>query len=410
MNPLITALISGESEGKGKDKSGDSDKKKKAENYGPIVAIVIASITAMSGGGFFYGIFNIDMFRGNDPQPDDPSYVSYYITKETRERLVDLSGEWRISKGDNRDWANPKFDDSSWRKISAPKIWNGNLSNYNGIAWYRRSFSIENLDAELPVFVILGRIDDVDEVFINGRRIGGQGTFPPDHITAWNRNRVYRIPDGVLQPQNQNHIAIRVHDKQKAGGITRGPLGIYTTRLPQPLIDLTGEWQFRKGDNLEWKEANFNGSGFSRIQVPIAWDLEGYRRYDGFAWYRKEFDALPVANGEEMVLMLGKIDDTDEVYLNGHLIGKTGNLDDMDFKDYSRLYLKDRVYEFSSSLLGSTNSIAVRVHDSGGHGGLYSGPVGIMTKETYQAYREHLIEAGKWKLDDTIDWLLGRDQ
>ena len=403
----MTALISGES--KGKDKSEDSEKKKKAENYSPIVAIVVAVVTAMSSGGFLYGVFNIDMFRGNGPQPDDPSHVSYYITKETRERLVDLSGEWRISKGDRIDWADPEFDDSSWRKISAPKIWGKDLANYNGIAWYRRSFSIENLDAGLPVFAILGRIDDVDEVFINGQRIGGQGTFPPNFISAWNRNRVYRIPDGVLRAQDQNHIAIRVYDKQKGGGITKGPLGIYTTRLPQPLIDLTGEWQFRKGDNLKWKEASFGDTGFSRIQVPIAWDLEGYRQYDGFAWYRKEFDGLPVSNGEEMVLMLGKIDDTDEVYLNGQLIGKTGNLDDTDSEDYAGLYRENRVYEFSSSLLGPRNSLAVRVHDSGGHGGLYSGPVGIMTKETYQDYREHLAEAGKWKLDDTIDWLLGRD-
>ena len=110
-----------------------------------------------------------------------------------------------------------------------------------------------------------------------------------------------------------------------------------------------------------------------------------------------------------MVLMLGKIDDTDEVYLNGELIGKTGSLRDSDLDADPYYYRQSRIYEFSSSLLRAENALAVRVHDSGGHGGLYSGPVGIMTKRTYEVYREHLEDSKKWRWGDTVDWLLGRD-
>jgi len=67
------------------------------------------------------------------------------------------------------------------------------------------------------------------------------------------------------------------------------------------------------------------------------------------------------------------------------------------------------LYRFPASLLRSSNQVSVRVHDSGGHGGIYSGPVGIMTEESYERLKEQLEESEKLSFRRTVDWLLGRN-
>jgi len=241
--------------------------------------------------------------------------------------------------------------------------------------------------------------------------LAGPGPSPPEYDTAWNRWRIYRIPEGVLQIGPDNVIAVRVYDEKMGGGIIRGNIGLFTTDLIQPLVSLDGYWKFKTGDHLDWKEPEFDDSEFESIQVPAAWESEGYQDYNGFAWYRKSFGPVPVNRSEEMVLLLGKIDDTDEVYLNGELIGQTGSPKNGKEKDskYDSYHRIVREYHFSSSLLRPENQISVRVHDSQGNGGIYSGPVGIMTLESYNQFQEQLENSEKWQLSKTIDWLLGRN-
>jgi len=52
--------------------------------------------------------------------------------------------------------------------------------------------------------------------------------------------------------------------------------------------------------------------------------IRGYRDYDGYAWYRKSIVWTGNAD-EKMVIMMGKIDDIDQVFINGIFVGSTGN-------------------------------------------------------------------------------------
>ena len=49
------------------------------------------------------------------------------------------------------------------------------------------------------LYLVLGRIDDADEVYLNGKLIGKSGNFPPEYITAYNKVRRYNIPQGILK-------------------------------------------------------------------------------------------------------------------------------------------------------------------------------------------------------------------
>lgn len=295
-------------------------------------------------------------------------------------RIVDLNGNWRFATGDDPARAALDFDDDEWKKIQVPGYWeSAGFKNYDGFAWYRRHFDMEADRLGSMLYIELGMVDDTDEVFINGQRIGGAGQFPPTYIGAYNQHRQYAIPQGLLR-EDDNVIAVRVYDAQMGGGIYKGDIGIYASRYPAPLVNLEGDWQF-------WREGEEDQP--RRIRVPGIWEHQGAPNYDGIAWYRKEFG--PVDTGEEkLVLLLGRIDDTDEVTLNGEVIGRTGNLNNQDRKidpDYFRI---ERRYEFSASLLKSYNVLQVRIHDSGGEGGIYQGPVAIVSKSTWEKH----VQAG----------------
>lgn len=136
-------------------------------------------------------------------------------------------------------------------------------------------------------------------------------------------------------------------------------------------------WLFMKGDDAAWIDRT------PAEAVPIAvnrkWEDAGYADYDGFGWYFVTFAADATLRVEDVVLVLGKIDDADEVYVNGTLVGKTGSMPPA----FQTQWDKSRAYVIPKGVLRDSNRIAVRVYDGGGGGGLYSGVPGIMTKTAY---------------------------
>ena len=305
----------------------------------------------------------------------------------SREELVDLSGNWRFTVGDDVSWGKEDFDDHRWSRIEVPGYWeNEGYDDYNGFAWYRRTFTFGD-DAGLPTYLLLGQIDDADEVYLNGKLIGRTGSFPPNYLGSWNKDRAYPVPAGSLK-EGRNVIAVRVYDGASGGGIVGHPIGVYTSNIPLPEIDLTGIWKFRAGDNPGYKDPRTDDSKFTTIHAPSYWESAGQGNLDGFGWYRKTFGAVPHARDKTMVLMLGKIDDSDEVYLNGTKIGSTGNLNDSDRHSGVGYYAQNRGYYFPASLLKDENLLAVRVYDHGERGGIYEGPLGIISQERYIEYWE----------------------
>ena len=79
-----------------------------------------------------------------------------------------------------------------------------------------------------------------------------------------------------------------------------------------------------------------------------------------------------------LMLNLGKIDDSDVTYFNGHEVGSTGKMP----PDYSGAYDVPRAYLIPPEIVqwGKKNTIAVRVYDAGGGGGLYGGPVELTNR------------------------------
>lgn len=301
------------------------------------------------------------------------------------DRLIDLRGFWKFSIGDRPEWADPTYNDENWEEIFTPSRWEDEgFSGFDGYAWYRKKVDLSNIK-ERSLFLVLGYIDDVDEVYFNGHLIGFSGSFPPNFYTAYNSHREYFIPEEWINASGENTIAVRVYDAVLDGGIMEGKIGIYTDgkSLPETLV-LDGVWKFREGDNRWWKEIEYDDKRWQEIMVPGFWRNLKMTHIEGEAWYRKTF-VLPedLKNAEHLVLVLGKVDDFDDTYLNGVLIGSTN--DGKPFGD-SRSYEKFRVYHIPESALNRNgqNVLAVHVYDIGIDAGIYEGPVQITTEDRYK--------------------------
>jgi hypothetical protein len=319
--------------------------------------------------------------------------------------LFGLRGQWKFEIGDDMQRADAGYDDGKWESIYAPAAWEDEgFPGYDGYAWYRKHFKSASDWNSRYLSIQLGNIDDVDEVFLNGHRIGGTGSFPPNYSTAYTSDRIYPFPPAYLSPTGDNVIAVRVYDQELSGGILHGNLGVYEDLAPLRLsVFLMGEWKFRTGDNSAWKDEAYDDSKWDNITVPAFWESQDYEQYDGFAWYRFKFNVPEDLIKEHLILLLGKIDDFDETFLNGREIGHTGNMATR-LTDIpgSNAYLQQRAYLIPSDYLhpNGENTIAVRVYDGYKDGGIYVGPIGIVTRENYVNWKDR--DKQQWNF---FDWL-----
>jgi len=313
-------------------------------------------------------------------------------SQENLSLIQSLKGGWTFSIGMNNDWISPKFNDSGWETIKVPSNWEDQgFNGYNGYAFYRKKISISSSLKGRMLYLNMGYIDDVDEVYMNGRKIGSRGGFPPKYITAYNAERIYYIPEEYINFDGMNVIAVKVYDSYEAGGIVGGEIGIYGGKASVSFdVNLQSLWKFKPGDDLRRKDADFDDSLWDDVLVPARWEDQGYRDYNGYGWYRKTFTYTGGNEEDKMVIIIGKIDDIDQVYINGTLVGSTGTFPTKSSRAVisGQEYNAFRGYYLPAGLLkkGQKYVIAVRVLDTGGEGGIYEGPVGIISQSKYIDY------------------------
>jgi hypothetical protein len=166
---------------------------------------------------------------------------------------------------------------------------------------------------------------------------------------------------------------------------------------PEKTLNLNVQWKFMQGDNPAFSGSGFDDSSWKNIQVDKIWESSGYDPYDGFAWFRlRIFIPSSLQHSaslkDSLRIYLGKINNFDQTFLNGKLIGSNGRnaLPDM-ASDTTfihapiNFYDKKRPYTLAVNdariLWDQENLIAVRVFDQGGQGGMYTGDQFIgMTK------------------------------
>jgi hypothetical protein len=139
-------------------------------------------------------------------------------------------------------------------------------------------------------------------------------------------------------------------------------------------------WRFQpdpknQGLALGWHKPTLaSEDGWKDIRIGTAWESQGYPSLDGWAWYRLSVEIPARWEGRDVFLSFEGVDDMYELYVNGELAGKGGDL----------ATRKDAFNEKKSHQItrwvkpGERALLAVRVHDWYGAGGIFR-PVSLGT-------------------------------
>jgi len=115
---------------------------------------------------------------------------------------------------------------------------------------------------------------------------------------------------------------------------------------------------------LLWAEPGFDDSAWPKMNLPTYWEQAGIPDYDGTMWFRKKVTIPAAWAGKDLKLNIGGIDDYDVSYFNGDEIGHT------------ELFIYKRSYTVpGNQVKAGENTIAIRVFDNGGLGGINKGPL-----------------------------------
>ncbi len=143
-------------------------------------------------------------------------------------QIVSLPKVVKFKIGDGTGWADPGFDDANWGNKQLGTSLNDTTVRKNIFAWYRIKVFVPSAlknTAELGkgLRLSLGKIDDVDFTYFNGKLVGQTGILPPEYAGKHQEDRVYNIPMNLVRWDKDNFIAIRVFSPDSWVGMYEGP-------------------------------------------------------------------------------------------------------------------------------------------------------------------------------------------
>ncbi len=141
------------------------------------------------------------------------------------------------------------------------------------------------------------------------------------------------------------------------------------------------------GEATPWCALDYDDSSWKTIPVPGYIQNNGELGFDGVFWERLTVEIPEKWAGKELVLHLGAVDDNDFTFFNGVEIGHTEGC------------IASRDYTVPAELVKAGKAvIAVRVHDTGGLGGIMGDPESMRLSKVDRKGREESIPiAGEWK-------------
>ncbi len=141
---------------------------------------------------------------------------------------------------------------ADWANLRVPGTWDensgGDLSKYDGFGWYRCQVILPG-NWKDNVELLVAKIDNAHEAYVNGKKVGGAGAFPPNYQSGLDAEKAYAVPGELLKPGPNNVIAIRVYDNDGRGGFKSiAPV----LKRGDQAIALNGQWEFRTRDDVAW--------------------------------------------------------------------------------------------------------------------------------------------------------------
>ena len=144
-------------------------------------------------------------------------------------------------------------NDEVWKRVSVPEIWKNAAGELyrkgGGHAWFRCWVMVPESWGGRELELFSETVDDAREVFVNGRRIGGAGSFPPEFRSGLGAQEWFSVAAGSIRPGEYNLIAIRVYERAARANFNVAAPAVFAG---DEAIRLRGSWQARSGDDAGW--------------------------------------------------------------------------------------------------------------------------------------------------------------
>jgi sialate O-acetylesterase len=197
------------------------------------------------------------------------------------------TAEWRI--------APPAL--GYWEQWGVPE-----LASYDGMLWYRTTVTLSAQQAQQQAVLSLGRVDEMDQTWINARPVGSSLTksqLDTEPIILPGPGRAYRLPRDTLKA-GENVIVVNVLDTYSLGGLA-GPVALQFA--DGSTVPLDNEWRYQippagieEPPRPPWDPTRGKAVLYNAMIAPLG-DLS----MRGVAWYQGESNTGTSASYQELL-------------------------------------------------------------------------------------------------------------
>ncbi|MBL8022050.1 MAG: ATP-binding protein [Leptospirales bacterium] len=155
--------------------------------------------------------------------------------------------------------------------------------------------------------------------------------------------------------------------------LVAGPAALHSEDLNlritsrREVYSLIGDWRFKTGDMMEYRERDFDDKSWERMFLPQNWHRTGLN-FDGVAWYRTQFYVSEDFRDTVLAIVLPLREGWHELYINGVRMDQGASLE---MTAPNAFATRGVMIAIPSQYLvyNQQNSIAIRMKSYGGVGG-----------------------------------------
>jgi hypothetical protein len=151
--------------------------------------------------------------------------IGLFFSLKSYSQSIDISKNWLINIGDTIGWASVSYNDNHWKTTESigPFERNG-FPNFQNFGWVRKKVLIpstlkDSAEKYGYFYLTLGKINDADQTFFNGKLVGQTGSMPPDSIAVDRGQRIYKVDVKDILWDKENQIAVRIFSNFHNGGL-----------------------------------------------------------------------------------------------------------------------------------------------------------------------------------------------